>query len=166
MERAIIEDVDGEMVVTDLWNMAMPFIRYRNGDSVVHLKHECPCGRQLPLIRVRGRTNDMIITPKGPLAPTYLMFHGIKYNDASQFRSGIRAVQYVQKPGYRLEVYAVLNPWCNQNLLDAFLKDVKAITHGMQVSLHVVNDIPATPQGKRQFVRNEDTDLLDAWGKH
>ena len=64
MERAIIEEINGEMIVTDLWNMAMPFIRYRNGDSVKFLNKKCSCGRELPLIRVKGRTNDIIITNK------------------------------------------------------------------------------------------------------
>ena len=65
MERAIIENIDGEMVVTDLWNRAMPFIRYKNGDSVTFLDKKCSCGRELPLIKVKGRDNDIIITKKG-----------------------------------------------------------------------------------------------------
>lgn len=164
MERAIIEELDGEMIVTDLWNRAMPFIRYRNGDSVTFLRNQCPCGRQLPLIRVRGRTNDIIITPAGPLAATYLMFHGINYNDPKRFRSGFQAVQYVQKPGYCLEIYAVLNEWCTRDDVAAFLSDVRAVATGMQVNLHEVADLPASPKGKRQFIRNEDRELLRQWG--
>lgn len=160
MERAVIEEHDGEMIVTDLWNKAMPFIRYQNGDRVNFLKQECPCGRQLPLIRVHGRANDVIITPSGPLAATYLMFHGVKYNDPKHFRSGFRAIQYVQKPGYLLEIYAVLNEWCSRDEIQKFLREVESITHGMHVTLHEVDDLPASPKGKRQFIRNDDTELL------
>lgn len=56
VERSFIEvDNDGEVIVTDLWNRAMPFIRYRNGDRLVSRTIEtCACGRSLPRIRCRG----------------------------------------------------------------------------------------------------------------
>jgi len=45
-----------EVVITDLHNYGMPFIRYKNGDLAVLSKERCPCGRGLPLIeRVEGR---------------------------------------------------------------------------------------------------------------
>lgn len=53
----------GEIVVTDLQNYGMPFIRYKIGDMAIqgHPDHLCPCGRGLPLINeVTGRTLDMI----------------------------------------------------------------------------------------------------------
>lgn len=52
---------EGEIVVTDLMNYGMPFIRYRLGDLGVPSERECPCGRGLPLMeRVTGRTADFL----------------------------------------------------------------------------------------------------------
>ena len=160
MERAIIEEIDGEMIVTDLWNKAMPFIRYRNGDAVTFLDKKCSCGRNLPLIKVRGRSNDIIITPTGVVGPTYLMVKGINYSGKEYFRSGIKAVQYVQKPGYNMEIFVVRNPWCTTQELAAFQDDLKKILVGMNLFIRFVDDIPSTIRGKRSFVINEDKELL------
>jgi aspartate 1-decarboxylase len=40
----------GELVITDLKNYYMPFIRYRTGDLAVRSERRCPCGRGLPLL--------------------------------------------------------------------------------------------------------------------
>jgi len=167
MERAIIEDVDGEMVVTDLWNRAMPFIRYENGDSVSFLNRKCSCGRELPLLSVKGRDNDFLITKGGIVGATYLMYHGIGYvgvgeND-SKFRTGIRAVQYVQKPGYVLDVNIVKNEWCKDEEIIALKNISSEITHGMKIRINFVDDIPKTKKGKRAFIINEDKELLNEW---
>jgi phenylacetate-CoA ligase len=167
MERAIIEDIDGEMVVTDLWNRAMPFIRYKNGDSVTFLDKKCSCGRELPLIKVKGRDNDIIITKAGIISPTFIMHNGIGIGTAdhlkTKFRDGIRTVQYVQKPNYILEVYLVKNPWCSNEEIRAFEEKVSYIAEGMSVKINYVDDIPSTKKGKRAFIINEDKDLLNKW---
>ena len=56
----------GKIVVTDLVNLAMPFIRYEVGDVGTPSDDQCPCGRGLPLMKeVVGRTADFLITPDG-----------------------------------------------------------------------------------------------------
>jgi phenylacetate-CoA ligase len=168
MERAIIEDVDGEMVVTDLWNKAMPFIRYRNGDAVTFLSEVCTCGRELPLITVKGRTNDILITKHGLVSPTFLMHHGIGLVGADKnrvsFFSGIRAVQYVQKPGYLLEINIVRNPWCTAQDIENYENKLREFIKDMQIEINFVQDISTSKMGKRQFIINEDKELLKSWG--
>ena len=164
MERAIIEEVQGKMIVTDLWNFAMPFIRYENGDSVQFLDKKCTCGRELPLIKVKGRTNDILITPSGIITPTFLMHHGIGLvgvdKDKPNFRSGFRAVQYVQKPGNILDVNIVRNSWCTNSDIENFKKDIDEFMGGLRVNINFVDEIPKTQKGKRAFIINEDKELL------
>jgi len=164
MERAIIEEVDGELITTDLWNYAMPFIRYRNGDSLRFLDSPCRCGRELALIEVKGRDNDIIVTPAGPVSPSLLMQAGMGLGGgkfrSGNFRNGISAVQYVQKPGYRLLVNLVTNDRCDDTQIVQFTDNLKRILPGMQIELTEVDTIPATAKGKRHFVINEDSELL------
>ena len=55
----------GRVVVTDLHNFAMPFIRYELGDYA-ELGDHCSCGRGLPVItRIHGRLRNMILLPDG-----------------------------------------------------------------------------------------------------
>ncbi|MCB9362522.1 phenylacetate--CoA ligase family protein [Candidatus Woesearchaeota archaeon] len=56
----------GEIVYTNLFNYAMPFIRYKIGDIGIPSKHVCSCGRGLPMMElVEGRTDDFVVDKKG-----------------------------------------------------------------------------------------------------
>ncbi|UCG13686.1 MAG: phenylacetate--CoA ligase family protein [Deltaproteobacteria bacterium] len=168
MERAIIEEVDGEMIVTDLWNKATPFIRYKNGDAVEFLGSPCSCGRELPLMWVSGRQNDILITPSGPISPSFLIHHGCGQvgldRPKGQFHSGIRSIQYIQEPGYGLRVNLVENSWCTPNEIEEFKDTLEEIAPGMQTTVQVVDELEMTEKGKRHFIVNKDKNLLRKWG--
>lgn len=59
---------EGAIVVTDLLNRAMPFIRYRVEDIGVPSARRCSCGRGLPLMeKVIGRIADFLVRKDGGL---------------------------------------------------------------------------------------------------
>jgi phenylacetate-CoA ligase len=56
----------GKIVVTDLMNYAMPFIRYQVEDIGVPSDRTCSCGRGLPLMeQVTGRVSDFLVKKDG-----------------------------------------------------------------------------------------------------
>jgi phenylacetate-coenzyme A ligase PaaK-like adenylate-forming protein len=58
----------GNLLVTDLWNYAMPLIRYQVGDMVRMDPVKCPCGCELPKIaQIEGRVVDLIVKPNGEM---------------------------------------------------------------------------------------------------
>jgi phenylacetate-coenzyme A ligase PaaK-like adenylate-forming protein len=58
-------------LITNLANRAMPIIRYELGDRVTLLPEKCNCGITLPLIKVEGRTDEILRfkSPSGGLIP-------------------------------------------------------------------------------------------------
>jgi phenylacetate-coenzyme A ligase PaaK-like adenylate-forming protein len=59
---------EGAIVITDLLNRGMPFIRYRIEDVGVPSERHCPCGRGLPLMeRITGRVADYLKRRDGSL---------------------------------------------------------------------------------------------------
>ena len=59
---------EGAIVLTDLYNRGMPFIRYRIEDVGVWTQRCCSCGRGLPLMeRVTGRVADYLKRRDGSL---------------------------------------------------------------------------------------------------
>lgn len=56
----------GRVIVTPLYNFALPLVRYDQGDMAEVPLAPCPCGRGLPsLSRIVGRQRDLFITPSG-----------------------------------------------------------------------------------------------------
>ncbi len=54
----------GELVVTDLLNRAMPFIRYRIGDTGAWLPGSCACGRGFPRLAMEtGKLGHYLVLP-------------------------------------------------------------------------------------------------------
>lgn len=69
----------GDLVITDLHNFGMPFIRYRIGDMAVASDAVCSCGRGLPLLQqIVGRTLDIIRTRNGTHVPGEFFPHLLK----------------------------------------------------------------------------------------
>jgi len=64
--QPVTEGDFGDIIVTDLHNYAMPFIRYQIGDLGRPQPGVCPCGRGFPLIaEIVGRSNAIVTTPNG-----------------------------------------------------------------------------------------------------
>jgi phenylacetate-CoA ligase len=54
----------GKIVITDLLNYGMPFIRYQIEDAGIPAGDNCSCGRGLPLMKMAaGRVTDFFVTP-------------------------------------------------------------------------------------------------------
>lgn len=104
-ENMIVEVLDGEevcgvnkvgeLVITELNNIAMPLIRYRTGDLASLSDKQCECGRNLPIIEnLVGRSYDMVRNKDGEL------FHGeffmYIFEDAKRNDMGIAAFKVKQ----------------------------------------------------------------------
>lgn len=64
-EGQVADGEDGRLLLTNLHNYAMPFIRYEIGDSGRVLGDECSCGRGLTLFSLQGRTNEHFVCSDG-----------------------------------------------------------------------------------------------------
>ncbi len=67
------------VLVTNLMNRVMPFIRYDQGDSVLLKPEPCECGSAFPAMHVTGREDDLLDLPSKngggtvPVAPLSLV---------------------------------------------------------------------------------------------
>jgi phenylacetate-coenzyme A ligase PaaK-like adenylate-forming protein len=86
----------GEVVVTELNNLAMPLIRYRLNDYAAPTNEPCPCGRTLPRIRaVFGRAYDLVYNREGRMFQGEFFMY--IFEDAKQRSLGIDQFQVVQR---------------------------------------------------------------------
>ncbi len=139
---------EGNVVVTDLTNYGMPFIRYVNGDRVIAGWVECTCGRELPMMRaVTGRQLDLIETPDGRCVAGEFFPHLIKDFAA------VERFQVVQEAIDRVEVRLVVRPeWSDADrmiLSDELRKVLGPVIH---VDVREVSTIPLTAAGKHRVV--------------
>jgi len=145
----------GELVITDLDNYGMPFIRYRIGDMASFKKEPCSCGRGLPLLeRVEGRTLDVVSAPNGNrLGGTFwtLLFRS---------RPGIKSFQVIQESLEEITIKYVKDTkvanidfrWFGRCIQDKCGPNFK-------VHFEAVSYIPKTASGKTRFVVSRIKDL-------
>lgn len=159
MENLLVEVVDdqgrptpagqqGEVVVTDLHNRAMPFVRYRTGDRAIAGFADCDCGRGLPLLRqVVGRQADIISTPDGRQLPGVFFPHLMKDYPA------VRHFQVVQPQSDTLELQLVVDEGWNTAFCEQLSRQVRqAVGPTVRVSVSEHEQIPLTPAGKQRVV--------------
>lgn len=75
----------GELVITSLFNYAMPIIRYRNGDTA-SLGLSADGGRQ-KILTLQGRVMDQLLTSEGVLSGSVLPTHVV-------LKSGVDVLKY------------------------------------------------------------------------
>lgn len=86
----------GEVVVTELNNLAMPLLRYRLSDFAAAATEECRCGRTLPVIReVFGRAYDLVYNKEGRMFQGEFFMYILE--EVKQRSLGIDQFQVVQR---------------------------------------------------------------------
>lgn len=138
----------GRIVVTDLYNYAMPMIRYDTGDIgamkiVEHrgIKHQV-------LYNFSGRSVDVIYNTSGEaLSPHMITNHLWSFPDISQF-------QLVQK-GQKQFVLR-LNVPDDYKRLDEVVEVFNSILgEDAKIEVYQVDEIPVLASGKRRYIINE-----------
>jgi phenylacetate-CoA ligase len=149
--RAAKPGETGEVVVTDLHNLACPMIRYVNGDlAVAHADGECACGRQLAKIGpIEGRTTETLRDGRGD-AVSGLVFNilfGVMDAVAKQF-------QVVQRKSG--EVVMRVIPTTGPTLTSHSEQQIRSFADkylpATPFAIEYVSEIPLTPAGKRKVV--------------
>ncbi|HET9065632.1 MAG TPA: hypothetical protein VFN22_07440 [Gemmatimonadales bacterium] len=147
--QPVAEGIEGDVVITDLTNLGMPFIRYRNGDRGVMAAGQCACGRGLPrLARVTGRRLDVLTTPDGQRLPGEFFPHIMK-----EFAS-VQRFQVIQEVADEVIVRIVAPAWSAEDGA-RLAREVGAVAGGrLRVRVETVDVIPLTGAGKLKVVVN------------
>ncbi|NLX17740.1 MAG: phenylacetate--CoA ligase family protein, partial [Desulfobulbus sp.] len=138
----------GKIVVTDLINKAMPFIRYQVEDVGIPSDRRCSCGRGLPLIEgVAGRVADFLVKPDGSRVAGISLIE----NTLTRF-TGLDQMQIVQHALLDFEMRLVVGPTYTEQVgkeLIAYWKSV--FSEDAQVRLVLVDEIIPEQSGKFRF---------------
>jgi phenylacetate-CoA ligase len=149
--RAARPGETGEVVVTDLHNLACPMIRYVNGDlAVARGDAACTCGRGLVRIGpIEGRVTETLRDGQGRAVS------GLVFNILFAAIGGIaHSFQVVQKLD-RSVVFKIV-PMSGDRMPEREEKILRDYADkylpGVQLTIEVVTEIPLTAAGKRRVV--------------
>jgi len=147
--RVVNDGETGDIVVTDLLNYGMPFIRYEIGDRGSISPEPCSCGCKLPLLsRLDGRISDMLYRPDGSLVA------GIMLIDLFLNEPAIRNIQIVQDSLHEVDLFVVVaDKFIEEHKAKAVKRMGEYLGEGVKVNVRVVSEIPRNPiSGKFQEV--------------
>lgn len=144
-----------EILLTNLNGFAMPFLRYRIGDTGKLLNGFCPCGRQSLMMDFEaGRVLDDLIAYDG----TYVsgtVFCYIAFDVIEKYK-GIEEFRVVQKSQERLRISLVKDEHYDDRVLNIFDTKLRSIVGSkMKIDYVFLNEIPPEKSGKRRFVYSE-----------
>ena len=139
----------GEIVLTDLHNYAMPFLRYANGDlAIAGASARCACGRGLRRIHsVEGRTTETLRDGDGERV-SGLIFNLI----FSVLASTVRQFQAVQHLDSSITLKVIPTSDLDAVALDHIRRNCEKYLKGISVKVEKVTEIPTSNSGKRQPV--------------
>jgi len=147
------EGQDGRVLVTNLHNYSMPFLRYEIGDMAVNGSEQCSCGSNLPTLKkIHGREEEQFITKEGKIVIGYYFVHliGVVLNQGF-----IKKFQVIQEEYERIRILAVLDA----GLPDAERKEIEEkikvqMGEDCQVIWEFVKEIPTLKSGKYLYTRS------------
>jgi len=138
----------GEIVITNLWNRAFPFIRYAIGDVGYVEPEGCPCGRGLPTCRViGGREKDLLATRRGP----YWLPNSIAATP--RWRGKIDGVRFYQEVPDAVAVQVVKGPEFTGEDAEALRAHLHRLLDGLlDFTIEYHDSLDQTPGGKFRYV--------------
>jgi phenylacetate-CoA ligase len=144
----------GRVVITDLHNYVMPFIRYDIGDTAI-AGEPCSCGRGLPTLHgLEGRSSEHIRTPLGKIITPGIL--GAIIFRQQGFLSYVAEYQAIQPTPDTVMLKVVPNQRFNHDAEVALHAALgRLLGHDMHVSLDLVDQIPREDNGKRLIIKSQ-----------
>jgi phenylacetate-CoA ligase len=133
----------GEIVYTNLYNYAMPLIRYRIGDIGTPTDEKCPCGRGLPLMKIlEGRKDSFMQMSNGkiitPITWIILLMH---YN--------IEQYKVIQETIDRIKIKIIPGGNFKQKDIEQIKRDsINILGDEVTIDIELVEEIPKEKSGK------------------
>ncbi len=154
-ERVIVElNNENELIITDLDNFSMPFIRYWNADQAIISDEECSCGRKSKLIKkVLGRTCDYIIGVNGEFLHWAYFWH-LFFDSKIAEQKNLKKFQVVQETKNHLVIRFV----CDDLTIDEMnilSENIKSRLGEINVTFSFEDDIENSISGKYRPVINK-----------
>lgn len=141
----------GDIVVTSLFNFAMPLIRYSIGDVGSYSFEQCACRRGLPLMRdIEGRADDFLVLPSGTtISPRNINF--LEYVD------GVAEYRIIQKNQNEIVVQVTKGIDFSQETVSQVQDVIRngCLGEDIEVSVELVDKIPRDKSGKIRAVVSE-----------
>jgi phenylacetate-CoA ligase len=139
----------GEVVITDLHNFGMPFIRYKNGDLAIAGAHaRCPCGRNHARLQsVEGRETDTLRDREGRRV-SGMIFNLI----ISPLADAVDAFQAVQHADRSITLRLVPSDRFDEGAAAHLRRNFDRYLPGISIAIDRVAEIPLTRGGKRRLV--------------
>ncbi len=135
-----------ELIMTDLDDVGMPFIRYAIEDHGTLTWEPCHCGLKLPrLMSMAGRTYDVVRAPNGNYLGGTFWGHILK--------DGVEKFQVVQEAIDRIRIAIVPDGEFTGAMRQQALDKIRAgCGDKMHVGFEIVGHIEATGSGKHHYV--------------
>jgi phenylacetate-CoA ligase len=140
----------GDVLVTDLHNYGMPFIRYVNGDvATMHDGEPCACGRGLRRLRcVDGRRADTLVDKEGAVIPG-IVFHVLLSDARTDL---IAQFQVVQHEDRSITFRVVRGQDWNPERFDGIVRRLEGYLRGSPLSIAFVDRILPMANGKTRTI--------------
>jgi len=144
------EDGACRVVLTDLTNFIMPFIRYDQGDLAEVMDGSCPCGLQFPRMKLlRARRSDVVRLPGGGV------ISALRVGAPLWDMPGVDEFKIVQESLGRLVVKLVSKNHYDEQAVRVALAQIESLLPCMRVELQIVPCIPRNTSGKFTHFRAE-----------
>lgn len=139
----------GEVVITDLNNYCLPFVRYKIGDLAVAVDKNkiSACGRQLPLIgSIEGRVQAIIIGSNNKFLPGTFFAHFFK-----EYPHIIKQYQVVQNRLAEIDLLIIKADRFNDKEMSSVISKLKEFMGAdTKINLNFVDEIKMVRTGKHQ----------------
>jgi len=142
----------GEIVGTNLTNVAMPLIRYRTGDVGRLATEPCECGLDRPhLEELQGRDDDWVAAADGTrFSPTILTFpfetvEGVEESQIFHGSPGRLLIKLVPAPGYPDQELRAATSFIRADL-------DRRLGGGWQIEFAIVPEIAKDSNGKFRWI--------------
>ena len=154
-ERVYIEhNENNELLITDLDNFAMPFIRYYNGDQAEFASEDCICGRKSQVIkRILGRTCDYLICKNGQ-SLHWLYFWHLMFDTEIALKRNFQKFQIIQKSKDIL-FFRYVGDQLFKSDEEILLKMIREKMGDVKIEFIKEDDIECSTSGKYRPVINE-----------